>query len=89
MIDASLPLTILNREVLKRLCDISFYNHSLLYIALNKVDLVSPKDKLLQYSNDISELVWKTKIALLQQVDLRGWSEVDGRVHNRSEAMGE
>lgn len=66
MIDASMPFTILNREVLKRLCEVSFTNNSLLYIALNKVDLVEPKSQLLQYSNKISELIWDTKISLLK-----------------------
>ena len=70
MIDASQPLTIVHREVLKRLSSISFHNNSLLYIALNKVDLVEPKSQLLQYSNDISELIWKTKIELLKKVRL-------------------
>lgn len=43
MIDASSPLTVVNRTILKQLCSISFNNHSHLYIALNKVDLVNPE----------------------------------------------
>lgn len=69
MIDASKPLSLLNQEVLKRLCTVSFTHKSLLYVALNKVDLVEPKIKLLQYSDKISELIWKTKISLLKSTD--------------------
>lgn len=69
MIDASSPLTVVNRTILKQLSRISFTNHSHLYIALNKVDLVNPKSRLLQYSNDISELIWKTKIQLLKETE--------------------
>ena len=69
MIDASSPLTVVNRTILKQLCSISFNNHLHLYIALNKVDLVNPKSRLLQYSNAISELIWKTKIQLLKSTE--------------------
>ena len=85
MIDASSPLTVVNRTILKQLCSISFNNHSHLYIALNKVDLVNPKSRLLQYSNAISELIWKTKIQLLKRtekptLDQQQWENDDQRV---------
>ena len=44
MIDASKPLSLLNQEVLKRLCTVSFTHNSLLYVALNKVDLVGTEN---------------------------------------------
>ena len=82
MIDASKPLSLLNQEVLKRLCTVSFTHNSLLYVALNKVDLVEPKIQLLQYSNKISELIWKTKISLLKStnslsLDQKEWENED------------
>ena len=49
MIDASIPFNDTQRDVLKKACDISFLHGSYLYVALNKVDLVTPKDVLTQY----------------------------------------
>lgn len=68
MFDASAPLTSLHRDVLSTVCEISFARNSLLYVALNKVDLVEPKSQLFDYSDAISELIWKKKIELLRKV---------------------
>ncbi|KAK8829627.1 hypothetical protein WA556_005544 [Blastocystis sp. ATCC 50177/Nand II] len=65
MIDASLPFNETQRGVLKKACDISFAQDSLLYIALNKVDLVTPKDLLIEYAISVSSVVWKKKIELV------------------------
>lgn len=62
MIDASIPFNDTQRDVLKKACDISFLNGSYLYVALNKVDLVTPKDVLIQYANAVSEVIWKKKM---------------------------
>ena len=62
MIDASIPFNDTQRDVLKKACDISFLHGSYLYVALNKVDLVTPKDVLIQYANTVSEVVWKKKM---------------------------
>ena len=70
MFDASVPLSLSSRVVLDKVCEISFHYGSLLYLALNKVDLVNPKERLLDYSSTLSEFIWKKKIALLQAVTL-------------------
>lgn len=70
MIDASLPFNETQRGVLKKACDISFKQNSLLYIALNKVDLVTPKELLIEYANAVSSVVWKKKVELVYSVGI-------------------
>lgn len=66
--DASKPLTSLHREMLHKLSEFSYYNNLLLYIDLNKVDLVNPKPKLLLYSDAITEVICDKKDELIATV---------------------
>ena len=94
MFDASAPLTSLHRDVLDTVCEISFAQNSLLYVALNKVDLVEPKTQLFDYSSAISELIWKKKIEMLRKVvfsssanrrrRIRRWISSSGRTKSSS-----
>ena len=54
--------------MLYKLSEISFYNQSLLYIDLNKVDLVDPKPKLLLYSDVITEVICEKRENLIATV---------------------
>ena len=57
--------------MLYRLSEVSFYNQSLLYIDLNKVDLVDPKPKLLLYSDAITEVICEKRENLISTVELQ------------------
>ena len=90
MIDASLPFNETQRGVLKKACDISFAQDSLLYIALNKVDLVTPKDLLIEYANSVSSEVWKKKIELeYRDGDPGGKTRKETQTDAEAEGMGE
>lgn len=90
IIDASLPFNETQRGVLKKACDISFAQDSLLYIALNKVDLVTPKDLLIEYANSVSSVVWKKKIELVYSVgDGGGNSRIESECDAEAEGVGE
>ena len=54
--------------MLYRLSDLSFYHDILLYIDLNKVDLVNPKPQLLLYSDAITEVIMEKREKLIATV---------------------
>ena len=89
MFDASAPLTSLHRDVLSTVCEISFAHNSLLYVALNKVDLVEPKSQLFDYSDAISEVIWKKKIEMLRKVVFSSSANLDAEPYAGSAAVGE
>lgn len=87
--DASKPLTSIHREVLHKLSEFSYYNNLLLYIDLNKVDLVNPKPKLLLYSDAITEVICDKKDELITTVHTAHNCSLDTQSYKGTTGLGQ
>ena len=75
--------------MLYRLSDLSFYQDILLYIDLNKVDLVNPKPQLLLYSDAITEVIMDKREKLIATVRHRKMvNRIDTSTYQETTRMG-
>ena len=75
--------------MLYRLSDLAFYQDILLYIDLNKVDLVNPKPQLLLYSDAITEVIMDKREKLIATVRHRKMvHRIDTSTYHETTRMG-